>query len=130
MGIMAGVIIFNIREYVVDFYNVSESTKQIAISIMSSTAIIVVFQSMAINTMMGVLRGGGDNKFVLINDVIYMWLFSIPLGFISAFVWKLPIIMIFLIIKSDEVLKTIASVMRIYSGKWINDLTRDFAEEF
>ena len=128
MGIIAGFIIFNIREYVVDFYNVSESTKQIAISIMNSTAIIVVFQSMAINTMMGVLRGGGDNKFVLINDVIYMWLFSIPLGFISAFVWKLPIIMIFLIIKSDEVLKTIASVIRIYSGKWINDITREFAD--
>ena len=128
MGIIAGFIIFNIREYVVDFYNVSETTKQIAISIMSSTAIIVVFQSMAINTMMGVLRGGGDNKFVLINDVIYMWLFSIPLGFISAFVWKLPIIMIFLIIKSDEILKTIASVIRIYSGKWINDITREFAD--
>jgi Na+-driven multidrug efflux pump len=57
-----------------------------------------------------------------------MWLFSIPLGFISAFVWKLPIIMIFLIIKSDEVLKTIASVIRIYSGKWINDITREFAD--
>ena len=128
MGIIAGFIIFNIREYVVDFYNVSEATKQIAISIMSSTAIIVVFQSMSINTMMGVLRGGGDNKFVLINDVIYMWLFSIPLGFISAFVWKLPIIMIFLIIKSDEILKTIASVIRIYSGKWINDITREFAD--
>ncbi len=130
MGIIAGIIVFIIRPYVVEFYNVSDSTKEIAISIMGATSIIVIFQSMAVNTMMGILRGGGDNKFVLINDVIYMWLFSIPLGFISAFVWKLPIIMIFLIIKSDEILKTIASVIRIYSGKWINDITRDFAEDF
>ena len=126
MGIISGIIVFIIRDYVVDFYNVSESTKQIAISIMSATSIIVVFQSMSVNTMMGILRGGGDNKFVLINDVIYMWLFSIPFGFISAFVWKLPIIIVFLIIRSDEILKTIVSVMRIYSGKWINDVTREF----
>ena len=126
MGIISGIIVFIIRDYVVDFYNVSESTKQIAISIMSATSIIVVFQSMSVNTMMGILRGGGDTKFVLINDVIYMWLFSIPFGFISAFVWKLPIIIVFLIIRSDEILKTIVSVMRIYSGKWINDVTREF----
>ena len=130
MGVIAGVIVFIIRPYIVDFYNVAESTKQIAISIMSSTAIIVIFQSMSVNTMMGILRGGGDNKFVLINDVIYMWLFSIPFGFISAFVWKLPIIVVFLIIKSDEILKTIVSIIRIYSGKWINDVTREFDGEF
>jgi len=130
MGIIAGIIVFIIRPYVVEFYNVSDSTKEIAISIMGATSIIVIFQSMAVNTMMGILRGGGDNKFVLINDVIYMWIFAIPFGFISAFVWKLPIVMVFLIIKSDEILKTIASVIRIYSGKWINDITRDFAEDF
>ncbi|MEG2247152.1 MAG: MATE family efflux transporter, partial [Peptostreptococcaceae bacterium] len=76
-----------------------------------------------------ILRGGGDNRFVLINDVIYMWLFAIPFGFIGAFIWKLPIVTVFLIIKSDEILKTIASVLRIASGKWINDITRDFEEE-
>ena len=130
MGIVAGIIVFIIRPYVVDFYNVSNATKDIAISIMSATSIIVVFQSMSVNTMMGILRGGGDNKFVLINDVIYMWLFSIPFGFISAFVWKLPIVIVFLIIRSDEILKTIASVIRIISGKWINDITREFADEF
>ena len=49
--------------------------------------------------MMGVLRGGGDNKFVFISEMIFMWLLSIPLGFISAFVLKLPVFIVFLIIK-------------------------------
>lgn len=126
MGVIAAIIIYTIKPYVVEFYNVSEETKLIAIEIMSATSIIVIFQSMSVNTMMGILRGGGDNKFVLINDIIYMWAFAIPFGFIAAFLWKLPIVAVFLIIKSDEILKTIASVMRISSGKWINDLTRDF----
>lgn len=129
MGIVAGLIIFLIRPYIVDFYNVSQVTKQIAIDIMAVTSIIVVFQSIAINTMMGVLRGGGDNRFVLIYDVIFMWIFAIPFGFIAAFVWKLPIVAVFLIIKSDEILKVMVSVVRIFSGKWVRDITRDFAKE-
>ncbi|MEG0842992.1 MAG: MATE family efflux transporter [Romboutsia sp.] len=129
MGVIAGIIIFTIRPFAVQFYNVSQETKNIAMDIMTATSFIVIFQSMAVNTMMGILRGGGDNRFVLINDVIYMWLFAIPFGFIGAFIWKLPIVTVFLIIKSDEILKTIASVLRIASGKWINDITRDFEEE-
>lgn len=128
MGIVAGLVVFSIRDFVVDFYNVSQTTKNIAKEIMLSNSIIVVFQSVAINTMLGVLRGGGDNKFVLINDVIYMWLIAIPFGFVGAFVWNLPVFVVFLIIKSDEMLKVIASVIRIISGKWINDITRDCEE--
>lgn len=130
MGIIAGFIIYIISPYVVDLYNVSDSTKEIAKEIMSVSSIIVVFQALSINTMMGILRGGGDNKFVLINDVLFMWAVAIPFGFIAAFVWKLPIVAVFLILKSEEILKVIASIIRILSGKWIKDLTRDFEEVY
>lgn len=130
MGIVAGFIIYIISPYVVNLYNVSDSTKEIAKEIMSVSSIIVVFQALSINTMMGILRGGGDNKFVLINDVLFMWAVAIPFGFIAAFVWKLPIVAVFLILKSEEILKVIASIIRILSGKWIKDLTRDFEEVY
>ena len=130
MGVISGLIIFTIRPFVVELYNVSPVTKQIAMEIMGVTSIAVVFQSIAVNTMMGVLRGGGDNKFVLINDVLFMWLVAIPFGFIGAFVWKLPVPAVFLIIKSDEILKVIISIIRIVSGKWVKDITRDFEEVY
>lgn len=130
MGVISGLIIFMIRPFVVEFYNVSQTTKEIAKEIMSVTSIIVVFQSIAVNTMMGVLRGGGDNKFVLINDVLFMWLIAIPFGFIGAFIWKVPVTVVFLILKSDEVLKVIVSIIRILSGKWVKDITREFKEAY
>ena len=130
MGIISGFIIFIISPYVVEFYNIADTTKEIAKEIMSVSSIIVVFQALSINTMMGILRGGGDNKFVLIYDVLFMWIVAIPFGFIGAFVWKLPIVAVFLIIKSDEILKVVASIIRILSGKWIKDLTRDFEEVY
>lgn len=128
MGILAGIMVYMIRPIVVDFYNVSEATKVMAMEIMGVTSVIVIFQSLGVNMMMGVLRGGGDAKFVLINDIVFMWLVAIPGGFLAAFVFELPIAVVFFIIKSDEVLKSIVSIFRVISGKWVRDVTRDFDE--
>ena len=126
MGIMAGVVILLIRPIVVDFYNVSQATKDIAIQIMNSMSIIVIFQSFGITLMMGVLRGGGDAKFVLVNDIIFLWLVAIPCGFLTAFVLKWPIAAVFFVVKSDEIIKSIIATIRVLSGKWVRNVTRDF----
>ena len=125
MGILSGAIILLLRPFIVNLYNVSDYTKYIAKQIMISTAILAIFKSSSSNIMMGVLRGGGDNKFVFITEMIFMWLVSIPLGFYGAFVLKLPVFIVFLIIRSDEILKSIAGLLRVRSGKWIVDITRN-----
>ncbi|WP_415317931.1 MATE family efflux transporter [Clostridium perfringens] len=129
MGCISGLMILLIKPFVVNFYNVSYSTKLIAMEIMTVTSGIIVFQSLASNFMMGVLRGGGDAKFVLINDLIFMWLVAIPGGFFVAFVLKLPVALVFLVIKCDEILKSLTSVYRVISGKWVNDVTKDYEFE-
>ncbi|WP_415308684.1 MATE family efflux transporter [Clostridium perfringens] len=126
MGCISGLMILLIKPFVVNFYNVSYSTKLIAMEIMTVTSGIIVFQSLASNFMMGVLRGGGDAKFVLINDLIFMWLVAIPGGFFVAFVLELPVALVFLVIKCDEILKSLTSVYRVISGKWVNDVTKDY----
>ncbi|AXH51962.1 MATE family efflux transporter [Clostridium perfringens] len=129
MGCISGLMILLIKPFVVNFYNVSYSTKLIAMEIMTVTSGIIVFQSLASNFMMGVLRGGGDAKFVLINDLIFMWLVAIPGGFFVAFFLELPVALVFLVIKCDEILKSLTSVYRVISGKWVNDVTKDYEFE-
>lgn len=129
MGCISGLMILLIKPFVVNFYNVSYSTKLIAMEIMTVTSGIIVFQSLASNFMMGVLRGGGDAKFVLINDLIFMWLVAILGGFFVAFVLELPVALVFLVIKCDEILKSLTSVYRVISGKWVNDVTKDYEFE-
>lgn len=128
VGIMAGLIIYTIRPFVVSLYNVPAETKAIAMEIMSVTAIILIFQSVGNCMMMGVLRGGGDAKFVLINDIIFMWLIAIPGGFFAAFVLNLPIVPVFFVLKADEMFKSVVAIFRVVSGKWVKDVTRDFSE--
>ncbi|MDA3730631.1 MATE family efflux transporter [Niameybacter massiliensis] len=123
LGLISGVITYLVSPFIIAMYNVTEVTKAIAMDIVIVTAVTVFFKSLAMNTMVGILRGGGDATFVFINDLIFMWLIAIPFGFLAAFVWELPIIIVFFILRCDEMLKVIASLWRIHSGKWIKDVT-------
>lgn len=124
MGILAALIIYLLRPIAINFYNVADITKNIAREIMIATAIVSIFRSLAANVLNGALRGGGDNRFVFLVEIICLWGVAIPLGFIAAFVWKLPIVMVFLIIRTDEILKSIIGLIRLSSKKWIHDITR------
>ena len=71
-----------------------------------------------------ILRGGGDTRFVLICDVVFLWCFSIPLGFFTGLKLGWPAPAVYLILKGDEVLKIAAALLRIWSGKWVRNVTR------
>ncbi len=87
----------------------------------------------AVNTTLiaGVFRAGGDSRFGLICDTIDMWVYAVPLGFIAAFVLKLPVMWVYFLICTDEFVKWPWVIRHYRSGKWLNNITRDdlFAEE-
>ncbi len=124
LGLISGVSVFIARPYIINFYVVTELTKRIAMDLMMMNAIILVFQAVS-NTLVGILRAGGDAKFVLANDIIVMWVVAIPLGFIAAFVWNLPVVLVCCLIRIDEFLTVICAGVRFLSFKWINNLTRE-----
>ena len=61
----------------------------------------------AVNTTLiaGVFRAGGDTKFGLVCDTIDMWCYAVPLGFIAAFVFKLPVLVVYFLLCTDEFVK-------------------------
>ncbi len=124
LGVLAGGILWLVRPVVVSFYNIPPESKALAMEIMSVAALIVMFQALTFTGLMGILRGGGDARFVLFCDVAFLWLFSIPVGFLAGLQWGFPPAAIYLILKGDEVLKLLFGLPRIWSGKWVRNLTR------
>ena len=51
---------------------------------------------------------------------------AIPCGFLTAFILKWPIAAVFFVVKSDEIIKSIIASIRVLSGKWVRNVTRDF----
>ena len=81
----------------------------------------------AVNTTLiaGVFRAGGDSKFGFICDGIAMWCYAVPLGFIAAFVIKLPVMWVYFLLCTDEFVKWPWVIKHYRSGKWLNNITRD-----
>ncbi|MEY8374128.1 MATE family efflux transporter [Merdimmobilis hominis] len=123
IGLIASAIVFFARPIVINFYNVSEVTKGYAYDIMGVGSLIIVFLALSSVSMMGVLRGGGDVKFVLFMDVFFMWVVAIPLGYLAGLVWKLPVLVVYLILKCDEILKSTFACIRVLRGRWVRDVT-------
>ena len=67
----------------------------------------------------GVLRGGGDTRFLMNADVAFLWLASVPLGYAAAFWWNMSPFWIYIFLKIDWAIKTIWCAFRLKSRKWI-----------
>lgn len=119
IGAVAGGIILVISKPVIGMYNITEETRMIAQQLMNSIALIVVFQ--AVNSILtkGVLRGGGDTKFLMVADILFLWIVSVPFGALAGLVWHLNAFWIYFLLKVDQVIKAVWCVFRLKSGKWI-----------
>lgn len=124
LGIIGGIVVFLSRNIMVDFYNVSEQTKVLAKEMLVITSFVVFFVSNSGIGIVGILRGGGDTKFSLYIEIISLWLVSVPLGFLAGMAFKLPIVVVYALFKSDELVKTILCWIRIRGTKWIRNVTR------
>ncbi len=124
VGAVGGLFIFTIRPFIIGFYNISDITRGYAMSFMAISSVLVFFQAQSGINMMGTLRGGGDGKFVMVSDVIFMWMICIPLGYVAGLRFGLAAPLVYMIIKCDEVLKSIIGIFRVLGGKWVRDMTR------
>lgn len=73
----------------------------------------------------GVHRGAGDTRFAMFFDIAPMFLVSIPLGYLAAFVWKMNPVVVFFFIWCDTFIKDLVSLPRILRGKYIKQITFD-----
>jgi Na+-driven multidrug efflux pump len=72
----------------------------------------------------GICRSGGDTKFGLFLDVVFLCGISIPVGAIAAFLLKLPVPAVYALLLSDEILKIPVSTWRYKTMKWLRNVTR------
>lgn len=124
-GAIGGVLILIATPFVLHFAKLSET----AMHYLKYMLLINTYYVMgaAVNTTLiaGVFRSGGDTRFGLICDTIDMWCYAVPLGFIAAFVFRLPVLVVYFLLCTDEFVKWPWVIKRYRSGKWLQNITRD-----
>ena len=125
IGVISGLVLFVAKDYILLLYNVSGSTIVMATQFLTVLSITMVGTSYQMSSLTGIVRPGGSIYFVLVNDLIFVWLVVIPSALLAAFVFHASPLIVFICLKSDQILKCGVAVVKVNRFKWIRNLTRE-----
>ncbi len=124
IGALSGLSLFLLKDVVISFYgSISPEAYQLAIQFMTVLSVTIVGTAYQMPCLTGIVRSGGDTKFVLINDSIFMWLIVLPASFLAAFVFHFPPVVVFACLKSDQILKCFVAIPKVNRFKWIRSFS-------
>ena len=128
ISILSAAIFLLVGPATLGMYNVTQETRELTQRLMITYSFLIVFQCIGSVMTKGVLRGGGDTRFLLVADVVFLWVVSIPLGYVSGILLGLPIFITSVFLRMDDIIKSIWCVSRLNSEKWIHKVTNKNAE--
>ena len=130
-GAIGGVLILAVTPFVLHFADLSDTAMHYLKYMLFINSYYVMGAAVNTTLIAGVFRAGGDSRFGLICDTVDMWCYAVPLGFIAAFVLKLPVLVVYFLLCTDEFVKWPWVIKHYLSKKWLKNITRDnlFTEE-
>ena len=124
MGFVLGTLTFFVRTPFLSLYNLEPDAAAYARQFMMVYAFIWPFIMLEYVGMIAILRAGGDGKTGFYTDIVAMWLTTIPMASVAAFVLHWPPVVVVAIVKTTIIIEAVVGVIRVLSMKWIKDLTR------
>jgi len=125
IGLISGALLFLCKDLIVDFYTISDETKSLALSFITVLSITTIGTCYEYPVESGIISGGGLTKYPAVVDNLFMWLFTVPSAFLSAFVFHFPPIITFCFLKADQFLKCIPNAITVNRYHWVRILTRE-----
>lgn len=130
IGVVSGVLLVAllytvIQPVVYPLFNMTAKAEATASMMLLITSAMMLFRSFNCTLVVGVLRGGGDVKFGMYLDIGAMYLWSIPLAAIAGLVLHWDILWVYLLIVSEDLIKSAIGFVRFRSGKWVRNVTRE-----
>ena len=125
-GALGGIVILCVSPLVLKFATLTETAHRYLKYMLLVNSYYIMGGAVNATLIAGVFRAGGDSRFGFICDTIDMWVYAVPLGFIAAFVLKLPVMAVYILLCTDEFVKWPWVFKHYRSGKWMKNITRDF----
>lgn len=124
-GALGGLVILIITPFVMRFATLSDTAMHYLKYMLFINSYYVMGAAVNTTLISGVFRAGGDSRFGFICDVIDMWCYAVPLGFLAAFVFKLPVLWVYFLLCTDEFVKWPWVIRHYKSEKWLHNITRN-----
>lgn len=127
IGAASGLLLFIFKDLIVNFYAVSPETKTLAVHFIAILSVTTVGSCYEYPVEGGIIAGGGSTRYTAVMDNLFMWLFTIPSAFLSAFVFQFPPEITFCFLKADQLIKCLPNAIACNRFRWVKILTREDA---
>ena len=125
LGLFTGLLVFASRYAIPFVYSGMEPlTIALAQQLLLVLSVTVLGTAYQMSVLTGIVRAGGATRFVLFNDLIFVWGVVIPSAMLAAFVFHAPTWVVFACLKCDQILKCAVAVVKVNRFRWIRDLTQ------
>lgn len=120
-SVLCAVVLLTSGAYV-EIYQVSRTVKRLTRQILFVYALAAPFKVLNMILGGGILRSGGRTAYVMGIDMLGTWGFGVPLGLLGAFVWRLPIASVYLLLSLEERIRFAISMAVFRRKRWMRRL--------
>lgn len=124
-GLVGSTLVFLLSPWVVKHFAVSAEIQDYLSYMLKIIVFYILAQAISMVFIIGIFRAGGDSRFGLFVDFSTMWFGSILLGYLGAFVFHLPVKIVYFLLMCDEFLKVPMVLYRYKQKKWLKNVTRE-----
>ncbi len=122
---LASLAFFGAESFLFKIFELSPNAQRITVSMMYTMSVVYLFKCFNATNLVGILRGGGDVKTVMLIDVLALYLVSLPAAYIAALVFKSDMTLVYIWISLGDLLKMLIGMKRFTGKNWIRNVTLD-----
>lgn len=124
LGLCVGAAVLLLRVPILSLYQVSVPASESAYRLLTILGTLLWLRMVNMVVIVGVLRGGGDVRFLLALDGCTIWVVGVPLATLGGLVLHLPVYWVYLLVMAEELTKWGLGLRRFFTRRWIHDLTQ------
>lgn len=105
-------------------YDTTDNVRMLATQFIIVTALFFPVQGI-LNSLYFTLRSGGKTLVTFLFDSVFSWVISLPLALALCFLTDLPIMLIYTIVQTADLVKIVIGAAMIRKGIWISNLAAE-----
>ncbi|MCI8800457.1 MAG: MATE family efflux transporter [Lachnospiraceae bacterium] len=125
IGVASSAVLFLVRIPILSLYQLEPETMRLADTFLLILCVIIIGMSYQMPTNLGIVRGGGDTRYVMILDFVSIWCIVLPLSYTMAFVMNASSVVVLWCLNLDQIFKCVPAFLKCNFGNWAKKLTRE-----
>ena len=124
-GIILGIVAAASAPVILHFTHLTDTAEHYLFIMLMMCSYYILGRSINSTLISGLFGAGGDTKFGFICDSVTMWAFIVPVGFLAAFVFDWPVMVVYFLLNLDEIVKIPVVIIHYKKYKWVRNIIND-----